>query len=111
MDLEFSTECSSTGLKRLHRAVRLSRNFGYNGIGFLVPRQLCYTELGYGQGEGQVNIRGIEIGIYMGNSGYLLAIHDLVESRRNESVALVDEFCKWWSRIAKSPVVAVQKSE
>ncbi|RYD32079.1 MAG: hypothetical protein EOP85_22110 [Verrucomicrobiaceae bacterium] len=110
MDAIFLIECSPEGWKRIHRAWNLSRALGFRGINFLVPRQISHQELGYGQGEGQVDVGGIEVGIYFDDAGhYQLVIHDVVESRWNESVLLVDEFCRWWSSIAKSPAVAVQK--
>lgn len=34
-------------------------------------------------------------------------IHDALESRLDESMAIVDEFAEWWSSLAKSPVTAV----
>lgn len=53
-------------------------------------------ELNYGQGEGQFDIGGIEVGIYVSDSGfYHLVIHDTVESRWEESLALVEAFRAW----------------
>lgn len=66
MDSEFLMECSAMGLKRIRRALRLSRVFGFRGICFLVPRQFSCLDIGYGQGEGQFDIRGLEVGIYRG---------------------------------------------
>ena len=104
-------ECSPTGWRRIHRALGLSRIFGFKGIDFLVPRQINFQDIGHGQGEGQIDVGGIEIGLYLNESGtYELVIHDVAESRWSEAMALVDDFCEWWTKIAKSPVVAIHEN-
>lgn len=104
-------ECSSEGMRRLKRAVELSWVFGFHGICFLVPRHINYQDYNYGQGEGQFDIGEIEIGIYYNNSNRrILVIHDFAETRRDESFALVEDFCKWWTKIAKSPVIAIPRT-
>ena len=112
MDKSFTMACSPEGMRRLDRAVKLSWVFGFIGISFLVPRHIKYQDFNYGQGEGQFDIGEIEIGIYYDNSGQrALVIHDFVETRRDESLALVEDFCKWWTKIAKSPVVAIPRTD
>ena len=110
MDKSFTMACSPEGMRRIRRALYLSQALGFTGICFLVPRHIHYQDYNYGQGEGQFDIGEIEIGIYYDNSYQrVLVIHDFVETRHDESFALVEDFCKWWTKIAKSPVIAIPR--
>jgi hypothetical protein len=102
MEAEFELHGSSAAWRRLHRAWSISRIIGFEGLSYLIPKQISFREIGYGQGEGQIKTDGIEIGIYLNVQGHFrLIVHEITEDRLENAIALVNDICKWWTEIAR----------
>jgi len=83
---------------------RLARERGSRGLDFLFPPDLSHIHLNYGQGEGQVEIWGLEIGIYQRSSEqWTIVAHDFpLEKEFDQPDEIAERISAYWEKLVST---------
>jgi hypothetical protein len=100
-DVVFLVSAPRSAWDELFNLWEAAKKEGWKEINYLFPPALSLVPLNYGQGEGQVEIQGLEIGFYHGTRDrcYIVA-HDFPLGKElDHPREIAEQICSYWEKL------------
>ena len=100
-DVVFLIGAPRSAWDELDKQWMAARAEGSEGLNFLFPAELSQIHLNYGQGEGQVEIQGLEIGIYQrtGDLWTIVAHNFPIGKVFDQPREIAERICDYWEKL------------
>ena len=100
-DVVYVVSAPRSAWDELFNQWEVARKEGSKGIDFIFPSAHSHIPLNYGQGEGQVEIQGLEIGIYQRSGDlWVIVAHDFPLGKEfDQPREIAERICGYWEKL------------